>query len=161
MAFTSFVIGTQDVFDLNSGWQVRKGILGREFSSNKGTKSKETCSALGSTVVSIPRVFHVSGSVVRGEAVVREVVVTPASLSHLREIMTYPQQESGNVDLLYCGKLALLYHFVKMKSISLMWPMPGCYSSEWKPGWEVGERGRGRNNLHFPEFFLEPFILDR
>lgn len=157
MAFTSCVVGTQEVFELNSGWQVGKGILGWEYSSNEGPKSKETYNALGSTVVSIPRVFHVSESVVRDEAVVRGVVVTPACLIHLREIMTYAQQVGSNVDLLYCGKLALLYHFVKMKSISFMWAMPGYCSSEWKPG----ERGRGRNHLHFPEFFLEPFIQDR
>lgn len=64
--------------------------------------------------------LYVSESVVKDEAVVREVVVTPVCLSHLREIMTYAQQVGSNVNLLYCGKLALCYHFVKIKSISFM-----------------------------------------
>lgn len=153
MAFTSWVVGSQEIFELNSGWQVGKGILGREYSFNKGTKSKETYNALGSTVVSIPGMCHVSESVVRDEAVVREVVVTPASLSHLREIMTYAQQVGSNIDLLYCGKLALLYRFVKMKSISFMWAMPGCCSSE--PGVGSGRKGKGKEPFTLPRVFPE------
>lgn len=86
-----------------------------------------------------------------------EVVVTPASLSHLGKIMTYAQQVGSNIDLLYCGKLPYStilpsgnpFHSCKQWQAAI---------AEWQPGMG-SERKEEKEHLYFPEFFLEPFIL--